>query len=146
MDSRHVTPRATRIESPCAGPAVRVRIARATRQLERAVSFYRDGLGFVLVDRFEGHAGYAGVILEMPGGAHLEFTQHEATLCTSMPDADDLLVLYLPSSAAVAKLRKKLERRGHASVQPANPYWADKSVTFEDPDGWRVVLCNSAAL
>ena len=68
MASRQVTLRATRIESPCAAPAARVRIARATRQLERTVAFYRDGLGFALVDRFEAHAGYAGVILEMPGG------------------------------------------------------------------------------
>ena len=46
----------------------------------------------------------------------------------------------------VAKLSKALERRGHARVRPANPYWIDKSVTFEDPDGWHVVLCNSAVI
>jgi YycE-like protein len=25
-------------------------------------------------------------------------------------------------------------------VGPANPYWADHGLTFEDPDGFRVVL------
>ena len=25
-------------------------------------------------------------------------------------------------------------------VEPANPYWASHGVTFEDPDGFRVVL------
>jgi catechol 2,3-dioxygenase-like lactoylglutathione lyase family enzyme len=146
MAARHFPLRPTRIESPCAAPAMRVRIARATHQLEQVVAFYLDGLGLGVVERFEGHAGYAGVILKLPGGAQLEFTQHESELRTSMPDADDLLVLYLPSSAAVEKLRKRIERLGHVCVRPGNPYWVGKSVTFEDPDGWRVVLCNSAAL
>jgi hypothetical protein len=25
-------------------------------------------------------------------------------------------------------------------VEPENPYWTGTSHTFEDPDGWRVVL------
>jgi hypothetical protein len=33
---------------------------------------------------------------------------------------------------------------GYSPVEPENPYWSGKSVTFEDPDGWRVVLCNTA--
>ena len=64
------------------------------------------------------------------------------------PDPDDLLVLYLPSAVRLAQMRTRLERLGHACVQPMNPYWREKSVTFEDPDGWRVVLCqpqNAAA-
>ena len=120
----------------------RVRIARATRQLDRVVAFYR-ALGFPVVDRFEKHAGYTGVILGLPGGAQLEFTQHDSAPQTRVPDPDDLLVLYLPSQAKLARLRGKLERLGHACVQPANPYWLDKSVTFADPDGWHVVLCYS---
>jgi hypothetical protein len=28
---------------------------------------------------------------------------------------------------------------GHDPVEPENPYWRD-DLTFEDPDGWRVVL------
>lgn len=120
-----------------------LRIARATTQLERVVAFYR-GLGFPLVERFEGHDGYAGVILAAPGGTQLEFTQHARGRRASLPDADDLLVIYLPS-AEVARLRRRLKSRGHACVAPVNPYWLDKSVTFEDPDRWRVVLCAASA-
>jgi hypothetical protein len=31
-------------------------------------------------------------------------------------------------------------RLGAEPVGPANPYWAEHGVTFEDPDGFRVVL------
>ena len=127
-------------------PVARVRIARATRQLERVVAFYHDGLGFPVVDRFAAHAGYDGVVLALPGAAHLEFTQRAAETDRPAPGADDLLIIYLPSARQVDALRRRMEKRGHACVQPLNPYWLDKSVTFEDPDRWRVVLCNAASL
>jgi catechol 2,3-dioxygenase-like lactoylglutathione lyase family enzyme len=120
---------------------VRVRIARATHQLDAVVAFYRDGLGLPVIETFHNHAGYSGVILGMPGGAHLEFTQHDTVRRTAASDADDLLVFYLPTRAKVERLRRRLEYRGHRSVQPVNPYWLDRSVSFEDPDHWRVVLC-----
>jgi YycE-like protein len=31
-------------------------------------------------------------------------------------------------------------RLGVEPVPPANPYWAEHGLTFEDPDGFRVVL------
>lgn len=119
----------------------RVRVARASRDLASAERFYRHGLQFSLIDRFDDHAGYHGVILALPGDAHLEITQH-ARGRGAAPDPDDLLVLYLPSAERLAWLRTRLEHLGHDSVRPLNPYWLDKSVTFEDPDGWRVVLCH----
>lgn len=130
-----------RTPSRSIGERVRVRIARATHRLDAVVAFYRDGLGLPVIESFLHHAGYSGVILGMPGGAHLEFTQHEAARRAAPPDADDLLVFYLPTHAKVERLRRRLEYLGHRSVQPVNPYWLDKSVSFEDPDQWRVVLC-----
>ena len=41
--------------------------------------------------------------------------------------------------AAVAPL----ENAGHKPVKPFNPYWDNKGRTFEDPDGYRVVLQNA---
>ncbi len=26
---------------------------------------------------------------------------------------------------------------------PRNPYWAERGMTFADPDGWHIVLMNS---
>jgi catechol 2,3-dioxygenase-like lactoylglutathione lyase family enzyme len=119
-----------------------VRIARPTDQLERVVAFYRDGLGLKEIGRFVNHAGYDGVMLGLPDATyHLEFTQHTGGSPCPAPSKDNLLVLYIPDTTQRQALRERLESLGHAAVEPENPYWLDKSVTFEDPDGWRVVLC-----
>jgi len=34
----------------------------------------------------------------------------------------------------------RLEELGHTPVKSFNPYWDRKGKTFEDPDGYRVVL------
>jgi hypothetical protein len=34
-----------------------------------------------------------------------------------------------------------LRSAGHAPVAAFNPYWDRTGITFEDPDGYRVVLC-----
>ncbi len=47
--------------------AVQVRVARPTDKLEEVVRFYRDGLGLEVIGSFEGHSGYSGVMLGLPG-------------------------------------------------------------------------------
>jgi catechol 2,3-dioxygenase-like lactoylglutathione lyase family enzyme len=124
-----------------------VRIARPTDQLEKVTAFYRDGLGLRELARFEQHAGYAGVMLGLPGAIyHLEFTRRCTGSPGPAPSKDNLLVLYIPEPADLARTRERLERFGCLPVEPENPYWRGRSVTFEDPDGWRVVLCSDAGL
>jgi catechol 2,3-dioxygenase-like lactoylglutathione lyase family enzyme len=125
-------------------PATQVRIARPTDRLDDVVAFYRDGLGLAEIGSFRGHAGYDGVMLGLPGvGYHLEFTRHENGSPGAAPSKENLLVLYLPEPGAVAA---QLESHGHMSVEAENPYWQAHSITFEDPDGWRVVLVRGAGL
>src|SRR6476646_4625310 len=63
---------------PATLPVRSVRVARPTDQLDEVVRFYTDGLGLSELGRFEGHAGYRGVLLGLPGlEYHLEFTQHD---------------------------------------------------------------------
>jgi catechol 2,3-dioxygenase-like lactoylglutathione lyase family enzyme len=123
-------------------PVVGVRVARPTDRLEAVVAFYRDGLGLPVIDSFEGHAGYSGVMLGLPGASyHLEFTHHEAGSDCPAPSKDKLLVLYLSERTAMERHLERLSAMGYPSVPPENPYWgAERSVTIEDPDGWRVVL------
>jgi catechol 2,3-dioxygenase-like lactoylglutathione lyase family enzyme len=124
-----------------------LRIARPTDRLEEVVAFYRDSLGLPVLFSFQDHDGYDGVMLGLPGRAcHLEFTRHREGSPGPAPSRDNLLVLYIPDRDDLARLRARLEGHGHRPVEPENPYWRDKSVTFEDPDGWRVVLCNTAGL
>ncbi|BDP42982.1 hypothetical protein DAETH_29510 [Deinococcus aetherius] len=118
-----------------------IRIARPTRRLEEVVAFYRDGLGLPVIGEFREHAGYDGVMLGLPGrDLHLEFTHDAHGTPGDAPSRDNLLVLYLPDEAALERFRAALTALGHAPVEPENPYWYGKSLSFEDPDGWRVVL------
>ena len=114
-----------------------LRVARHTEQLDAVVAFYRDGIGLTEVGGFRDHEGYDGVFLAVPGTeAHLELTAggpHGAPA----PHPESLLVLYLGDEDAV---RTAAERLAVAPVEPANPYWAEHGLTFEDPDGFRVVL------
>jgi catechol 2,3-dioxygenase-like lactoylglutathione lyase family enzyme len=139
-----------RTEGPLAFTHARVsqvRIARPTNQLERVVAFYRDGLGLPELYRFVAHDGYDGVMLGLPGAQyHLEFTQRSGDGPCLAPSRDNLLVIYIPDRAELERLQSRLEERGHPCVPPENPYWAGHSVTFEDPDGWRVVLCNGTGI
>ena len=124
-----------------------VRIARPTDRLEAVVAFYRDGLGLPLLEEFRDHAGYEGVMLGLPGrDYHLEFTRHRDGSPGPAPSRDNLLVLYIPEPTSLAEARRRLEERGHAPVEPENPYWRDKAWTYEDPDGWRLVLCGTGGI
>ncbi|MBO0778789.1 MAG: VOC family protein [Ktedonobacteraceae bacterium] len=122
-------------------PVVRVRVARPTDRLDEVVAFYRDGIGLRFIESFEG-AGYTGVLLGLPGvNYHLEFTHHEQGSDCPAPSRDNLLVLYMHDRAAMDRVVQRLDSMGYPPVAPENPYWsADRSVTVEDPDGWRVVL------
>jgi ribosomal protein S18 acetylase RimI-like enzyme len=116
---------------------MQIRVARHTERLADVVAFYRDGIGLRENGGFLDHKGYEGVFLAVPGtGGHLEFTAgggHGAPA----PHPESLLVLYLGDADAVRAVAARL---GSEPVAPANPYWAQHALTFEDPDGFRVVL------
>ena len=123
---------------PADGPGdIQLRVARHTERLDELVRFYRDGLGLTEIGGFSDHDGYDGVFLDVPGtGTHLELTaggDHGAPA----PHPESLLVLYLGDEKAV---RAASARLGVEPVQAANPYWDQHGTTFEDPDGFRVVL------
>lgn len=114
---------------------VRSRVARPVASLSASVAFYEGLLGLLVMGSFQDHAGYDGVFLALPGGGELELTT--GVVVPTAPD--DLLCLYLDSSASVAALDAALPA-SVPRVQPQNPYWADYGVTLLDPDGYRVVL------
>jgi hypothetical protein len=117
-----------------------VRFARPTDRLPELLRFYEEGLGLSRIDSFEDHAGYSGVMLGLPGEeVHLELTTHAEGSPGPAPTRDNLLVLYLRDRETIAAAAERLRALGHEPVEPENPYWAD-DLSFEDPDGWGVVL------
>lgn len=127
-------------------PALGVRFARPTDRLAEVVAFYRDALGLAVIVEFTGHRGYDGVVLAAPDrSCQLEFTSHADGSPCPDPGPDSLVVLYFADRAAVDAVAERLTSRGHRPVASANPYWDERGLTFEDPDGWRVVLADVTA-
>jgi catechol 2,3-dioxygenase-like lactoylglutathione lyase family enzyme len=121
-----------------------LRIARATNDLDEIKKFYRDGLGFEIVSSFEDHQGFDGVMLGRKDLAyHLEFTSQRGHQ-TAAPNKEDLLVFYLPDTNEWQRAVNRMLAHGYAPVESYNPYWDVKGKTFEDTDGYRVVLQNAS--
>ena len=128
----------------CVSKDTHLRIARPTDDLAAIIRFYRDGLGFEVVGSFKGHNDFDGVMLAHRGGGyHLEFTQKSGHTAGRAPTQDNLLIFYLPDTAQWKQAIARLEVNGHRAVKAANPYWDERGKTFEDPDGYRVVLQNA---
>ncbi len=118
-----------------------LRIARPSDNLDAVVKFYRDGLGFTVLDEFTDHDGFDGVMLGHKGADyHLEFTRKHGHKAGKAPTEDNLLVFYLPDASDWQRAVDQMERQGHRPVTSFNPYWDMTGKTFEDPDGYRVVL------
>jgi catechol 2,3-dioxygenase-like lactoylglutathione lyase family enzyme len=122
-------------------PQTTLRVARPTDRLERVVRFYTVGLGLSQLDNFCDHDGFDGVMVGSPGGVyHLEFTHQRGCHVAPAPTREHLLVFYLPDATEWQSAVTRMIRAGYPPVDSLNPYWAHDGVTFEDPDGYRVVL------
>lgn len=125
---------------------VKARVARPVASLDASVAFYSGLLGLAGTGSFQDHAGYDGVFLALPGGGELELTMGPSLSVPATPGSpgspgspDDLLCLYLATSADVAALAAALPA-SVSRVAAQNPYWEDFGVTVLDPDGYRIVL------
>ena len=126
-------------------PGITMRVARPTDRLQDIVQFYRDGLGFHVLGSFEDHDGFDGIMLGQPGEPyHLEFTTKRGHVAGRAPTEDNLLVFYLPDQAEFHAAVEQMRASGYEPVKSFNPYWDNRGKTFEDPDGYRVVLQNAA--
>ncbi|KAH6626259.1 hypothetical protein B0J18DRAFT_136182 [Chaetomium sp. MPI-SDFR-AT-0129] len=126
-----------------------IRIARPTNNLSSLTHFYQTGLGFTPLGAFQDHAGFSGIVLGHPTLAayQLEFTHHQTGAPVGRaPTQDNLLVFYLPDGEEFARATRRMEEEaGLEPVKSYNPYWDGVGRTYEDPDGWRVVLANMKA-
>ena len=121
-----------------------VRIARPTDRLDEVVRFYTDGLGLQILDRFEQHQGFSGVMIGIPGEYyHLEFTQQQGHLVGRAPTPENLIVFYIPDRQEWQCTIDRIQSIGYTPIKSYNPYWDENGITFEDPDGYRIVLENT---
>lgn len=118
-----------------------LRVARPTDRLDEIVEMYRRGLDFQLLGSFEDHEGFDGAMLgHRQAGYHLEFTHQPGHPVAGAPSAENLLVFYLAENERWRQACSRMEQAGFKRVPSHNPYWDRQGRTFEDPDGYRVVL------
>ena len=120
-----------------------VRVARPTDQLAAIKTMYSSGLELAVLAEFTDHAGFDGCILGKPAEAyHLEFTSQRGIVAGRAPSNDHLLVFYIAHRDEWERRCAAMLTAGFRPVPSHNPYWDVSGRTFEDPDGYRVVLQN----
>jgi catechol 2,3-dioxygenase-like lactoylglutathione lyase family enzyme len=121
----------------------KLRFARATDSLEAVTRFYVLGLGLQRLASFTDHDGFDGVMVGVPGAPyHLEFTRRRGHPAGRASTQENLLVFYLPDATRWNAAVQRMAAAGFHPVASVNPYWGRGGATFEDPDGYRVVLYN----
>jgi len=124
---------------------VKLRVVRPTERLDEVVRFYQNGLGLELIAAFDDQDMFSGRILSHPQAPwHLAFTYYRDLKAERAPTQHNLLVVYLPDRAEWKTAVERMRMSGYSPVSSFSPYWDRDGVTFEDPDGYRVVLQNTA--
>jgi predicted lactoylglutathione lyase len=104
-------------------------------------------VGLERIGEFWQHEGYDGIMLGLPDSQyHIEFTQSEEIMELPRPTKEHLFVFYVANRFERDKIVNRLACMGYREVEPENPYWGRGGVTIEDPDGWRIVLMNTAGI
>ena len=126
-------------------PGAVMRVARPTDNLAAIAAMYSKGLGFAVLSEFVDHQGFDGVILGHPGQPyHIELTTHRGHEVGKAPTQDHLLVFYIPDKHEWENACTQMSAAGFRAAPSYNPYWDLHGRTFEDLDGYRVVLQNEA--
>lgn len=121
-----------------------LRVARPTDDPDALLGFYERGLGLEVLYRFEDHDGFDGVMLGRRGAPyHFEFTRAHGHLAGRAPSKDNLLIFYLPDPADWEAAVQRMRSAGFLPVPAFNAYWDRLGMTFEDPDGYRIVFQRS---
>lgn len=120
-----------------------LRVARPTDNLEKIVKMYCEGLNFKILGCFKDHDGFDGAMVGLPShNYHLEFTHYHGHKVGRAPTQDNLLVFYIADKSVWLQRCNDMEKAGFLNVVSFNPYWDLSGKTFEDIDGYRVVIQN----
>ena len=144
MESRRIHgPTARSGNSPETPMQHHLRIARPVRDLAATQAMYCRGLGLRVLGSFQDHEGFDGVMLGVAGSSyHFEFTRSRKHPVAPTPNAEDLAVFYIPTPAEWQSACTDMLAAGFKQVAAFNPYWEARGRTYEDRDGYRVVLQN----
>lgn len=127
-------------------PVLQLRVALTSRDYERLVKFYCDGLGLEPAAVWNNDGGRA-LMLEM-GNATLElFDERQAEVIDQL-EAGKRVSGQVRFALQVPDLRSAMERLlAHGAVlvhPPIQTPWGDYNVRLQDPDGMQVTLFQAA--
>jgi hypothetical protein len=118
-----------------------LRIARPVTDLSATAAMYIQGLELEIIGEFNDHDGFDGIMLGTSAqDHHFEFTFCRIHPIQPSPTQEDLLVFYLPKGEELEQRCSRILAAGFREVQSFNPYWAQSGRTFEDRDGYRLVI------
>lgn len=122
-----------------------MRIARPVTDLELTCRMYCEALELRKIADFTDHEGFSGVMVGHRSAPwHIEFTRCHHHPVKPAATAEDLLVLYYPDADEWAARCEAMRKAGFAEVVSFNPYWDISGKSWQDNDGYRVVLQNRA--
>ena len=122
----------------------RMRVARPVTDIARSKAMYCTGLGLKVIASFQDHEGFDGIMLGADGlEYHFEFTHCKTHPVQPRSTPEDLLVFYVPDASEWKATCDRMLQAGFAPVRSFNPYWDSKGRTFQDFDGYRVVVQNA---
>ncbi len=120
-----------------------LRVGRPTDNLLEITKMYVEGLGFEVIGGFDGHGDFSGRMVGHPKHHyHLEFTTHIREKVGRAPSLENLLVFYIPNDSDYKNAINRISKSGFKKVKSFNPYWDGGAQTYEDLDGYRVVICS----
>lgn len=124
-----------------AGIALHLRVARPVTDLARTAEMYCRGLALRVLGGFQDHEGFDGIMIGSPrSGYHFEFTHSRRHPIAPSPTPEDLLVFYYPSESQWGLACERMKAAGFRVVGSFNPYWNARGRTYQDADGYRIVL------
>ena len=105
------------------------------------LTFYRDGLALEVLYEFKDHNGFDEMMSGRRGAPyHLEFTRAKGHAAGRAPTQDNVLVFYIPGASDWRAAISRMQSAGSAPVPSFNAYRDEHGRTFEDSDGYRVVI------
>jgi hypothetical protein len=118
-----------------------LRIARPVADIERSAHMYCQGLRLRILSSFRDHDGFDGIMIGvLEADYHLEFTQSRRHPVAARPTPEDILVFYYPDESEWRVACEKMHVVGFELVSSFNPFWDLHGRTYQDSDGYRVVL------
>lgn len=127
------------------GVASQLRIARPVSDVELAAGMHSVGLTLGVLCSFREHQGFDAITVGATDAAyHFEFTRSRWHPVTPSPTAEDLLVFCYPDETDWRLACERMGTAGFEQVGSFNPYWNAHGRTFQDHDGYRVILQQAA--